>query len=298
MQDIGYLIGVLCAIGSGIVNNLGTVYQKKVVNGLPEGEKIGRNLLKSPLWLFGLFLQFVLGTIFFLLAYGLFIPEWGIGAALVPGLMAIGLVILTIGAIKILNERITKQDLIGIGLMIGAITLLGFSALETEVTKADLENGGFVLRVIIFTIVLVGISVFCQIFQNRSMKYKGILLAVFSGCMLTISNFWVAPLVKMLEFVFGGQFIIFFVIAAIILVLTNFLALYKLQQAFQHGQAANLIPIQQVPIQIGPIFIYLAVFIAIPPKVYSLPFMLVGVCLIIVSSFLLARHQARLEEIK
>ncbi len=292
MQDITYLIGVLCAIGSGILNNLGTVVQKKVVNELPEGEKIGRNLLKSPMWLFGLVLQFALGTVLFLIAIDI------IGVALTPGLMAAGLIFLAIGSVKILGEHLKKQEVIGIILMVVAITILGFSELETTITPIELSNTNFIVRTTVFTLILWGLAIFCELYQRRRAKYRGISYAVYSGSMLAMTNFWVAPLMGTIGLVFGGQFIVWFVLACVILVITNYLAIFKLQQAFQHGQAANLIPIQQVPIQIGPVFVFFYIFMGIPPYHYSLPFMIIAVAMIIVSSFLLGQRQAKLEEIK
>lgn len=298
MQDVGYIIGVIAAIASGIFNNFGTVLQKKVVNDLTAGEKISRKLLMKPLWLVGLILQMVVGTLFFLIAYGAFIPEWGIGAALVPGLMAAGLIVLAVGSMRILKEKLKREELLGITLMIIAIVLLGFSELETRVTDIELENVGFLLRVIFFTIVLSGGAVFCEIYQRRGEKYRGIFYAVSSGCMFALSNFWVAPLTALLLIVFSGQFVLWFIVAAIILVLTNIIGIYKIQQAFQYGQAANLIPIQQMPIQVAPIFVFFTIFMLPPVRVYSLPFMITAITLIIVSSFLLAQRQAKLEDIK
>jgi drug/metabolite transporter (DMT)-like permease len=296
MQDVNYLIGICFAISAGLLATFGLLLQKKVVNELPPGEKIGRNLLKKPLWVFGFICEMVLGSVFYFLA---FTPPWGIGAALVPGLMAVGLIILSIGSIRILHEHITKQDLIGIALMIGGITLLGFSKLVTEVLESDLLDSRFILRAIIFSLVFLGISIFCQIFQSRTKEYKGIHLAIFSGSMYVISNFWVGVFMPLFGFVFGkGEFIIFFIITGLIILFTNIFGVFKMQQAFQHERASTLILIQQVPVQIGPIFIYFAIFMLAPPEFYSFPFMIIGVFLIIGSSFLLARRQAQLEEIK
>ncbi len=296
MQDLSYLIGILFAIGAGVMNNFGLLCQKKAVNELPEGEKVGRNLLKKPLWVFGLILEMVVGTTLFILAYS---PEWGIGAALVPGLMAAGLIVLAIGSIRILGENLTKQEVLGILLMIVGITLLGFSELETEVTELNLQDAGFIFRATIFTVILISIAIFCEIFQRKQKKYKGILLAIFSGTMFGISNFWVAPMIALIGIVFGsGRFIVLFIICAVILILSNIYGIFKIQQAFQHGQASNLIPIQQMPIQIAPIFVYFSIFLLVPPEIYSFPFMIIAILLIIISSFLLAQRQAQLEKIK
>jgi hypothetical protein len=299
MQDSTYLIGVLLAIGAGISNNLGTLLQKKVINDRPIGAKVGRSLLKTPLWMLGLLLQLALGTAFFMLAIDM------IGPALTPGLMAAGLIVLAVGAVKVIGEQLKVGEYIGIILMVIAIAFLGFSELDTGTHIEDLLNigdTGFIIRICIFTGILGTIAIVCHILQKVKERYKGLYLAIFSGCMFSISNFWVAPLVAVISSVFSGTFspiqLVFFILAAVILVLTNFLGILKIQQSFIYGQASNMIPIQQVPIQISPIFIYFAVVLLMPDLVYSMPFMIAGVGLIIISSFLLAKRQAQLEKIK
>jgi drug/metabolite transporter (DMT)-like permease len=299
VQGSTYLIGVLLAVSSGIANNVGTLLQKKVINDRPIDAKVGRSLLKSPLWMLGLLLQLALGTVFFLFAIDM------IGPALTPGLMAAGLIVLAVGAVKLIGEQLKLEEYLGIILMVIAITFLGFSELDTGTHIEDLLNmgdTGFILRICIFTGILSAIALVCHILEKMKTRYKGLYLAIFSGCMFALSNFWVAPLVAVIASVFSGIFLpiqlVFFILAAIILCLTNFLGTLKIQQAFIYGQASNMIPIQQVPIQISPIFVYFAVVLLIPLEVYSIPLMIAGVGLIIVSSFLLAKRQAQLEQIK
>jgi drug/metabolite transporter (DMT)-like permease len=273
--------------------------QKKVINDRPKEAKVGRNLLKDPLWMIGLLLQLAVGTVFFMFAIDM------IGPALTPGLMAAGLIVLAVGAVKLIGEQLKLGEYIGIILMVIAIAFLGFSELDTGTHIEELVNmgdTGFIIRVSIFTGILVVISVVCHILQKIKARYKGLSLAIYSGCMFSLSNFWVAPLVAVIASVFSGIFLpiqlVYFIVAAVILCLTNFLGILKIQEAFIYGQASNMIPIQQVPIQISPIFVYFSVVLLMPIKVYSTPLMIAGVGLIIVSSFLLAKRQAQLEQIK
>ena len=96
---------------------------------------------------------------------------------------------------------------------------------------------------------------------------------------------------------FTPVYIAIFIIASVILVLVNIFGITELQKAFTAGQASNLIPVQQVPIQITPIFIYFFVFLltALP---IAFVYISIGVALIILSSFLLGKRQARMEEIQ
>ncbi len=295
VQDWGYLLGVFIAISAGIAANIGMLMQKKAINELPKGETIGKKLLRNPIWVLGIFIGVILGAVLFFLANT---PEWGVGAGLVPGLSAFGLIILAIGSLKILNERINRQDVLGILLMIGGITLLGFSELEIKIDTGSLELG-FFLRATIFSTILVSIALFCHFFQRKNERHRGLFLAIFSGSMFAASNLWVAVVMALFGPVFGaGQYLGLFAITCVILIVTNVLGIFKLQQAFLHGDVSRLVPVQLVPIQVGPVFVYFVIFMLAPPKSYSLPVMIVGVILILVSSIFLARRQAQLEEIK
>ncbi len=121
MDSSLYWMGISFAILSGIINNFGIILQKKVVNEIRAEVKFGRALIKNPLWLLGLMMQLGIRTIFFLLA------QVYIGPALIPGLMASGLIILAFGSVKITGETLKRYEIIGILLMIGAIFLLGIS---------------------------------------------------------------------------------------------------------------------------------------------------------------------------
>jgi len=81
MGELSYLFGVILAILSGVVNNYGTVVQKKIVNKYREDTKFMKSLIKNPTWLFGLILQTIIDGILF------FIAQIYIGPTLIPGLM-------------------------------------------------------------------------------------------------------------------------------------------------------------------------------------------------------------------
>lgn len=291
-----YWLGVLFAIFSGVANNIGIVMQKKVVNDLSSEAKFTRSLIKNPLWLLGFSMQLALGTVFFIFA------QIYIGPALVPGLMAAGLIVLAIGSVKIIGETLKKAEMIGIIFMIFAIMLLGFSEFSIDIAKINILEAAFIVRVVVFTILLFVLSGICEITALKSKKYKGILLSISSGLMFAISNFWISPLMGVIVRVFDGKAswgeLIWFISASIILPLVNIIGTFRLQSAFKSGQASNLVPIQQVPIQIAPIFVYFLVFLLLAPNLFSTLYMFVGVAFIIVSSFLLGKRKAQMDEIK
>ncbi|MHA1300815.1 MAG: hypothetical protein ACTSO9_15465, partial [Candidatus Helarchaeota archaeon] len=279
-QQVFYWLGVIFAIISGISNFLGSVLQKKVVNELTSDEKFFKSLIRNPLWFFGLLLQMIVGSTFYILA------QIYIGPTLIPGLMASGMIVLAIGSVKIIGEELKKSEIIGIILMIFAITLIGFSGMDIKVELQNFSDPNLIIRMTIFTILLVTIAGFCKILEIKGF-YQGISLAVLSGLMFAMTNFWISPLMGLIGPVLSLNFqlleLIIFVIASIILILTNIIGIATIQQSFQHAQASNMIPIQQVPIQIAPPFYYLAVYLLPIPETLKFLFFIFGIVLVMIS---------------
>ncbi|MFW9971032.1 MAG: hypothetical protein ACFFDF_12635 [Candidatus Odinarchaeota archaeon] len=291
-----YVLGVFLAILSGSINNIGLVLQKKVVNEVPSEAKFFRSLVKKPLWITGVLMELAIGSVFFMVA------QIFIGPALIPGLMAFGLIFLAIGSIKIVGETLKKEEIIGIIIMILAIFLLGLSELSIDITSINILAFNLIINMIIFTIVLFLGSIFCQILQRKFENLKGILLAISSGFQFSLTNFWVAPLMAVIAHVFEGNAtlgeLFLFIASAVILIVANILGIMKIQQSFQVANASRMIPIQQVPIQITPIIAYFFVFTLMPPTIFPIIYVIFGVFLILISSSLLAKRQAKLETIK
>ncbi|MHA1785197.1 MAG: hypothetical protein ACTSVY_01410 [Candidatus Helarchaeota archaeon] len=295
---LGYWLGVIFAITSGIANNLGTVLQKKAINDLPVGakeEKFIRNLIKNPIWVLGLILQMVIGTLLFMVA------QIYIGPTLIPGLMAAGLIFLAIGSVKLVGEELKSSEIIGIILMLGAITLIGFSNMSIDVSQQNFLDFGLLFRIILFTLITLGLMGLCKLSEKKKI-YPAISMAIISGFMFALSNFWISPLMGVVIHVFNltGNVLelIIFIISAVILTLVNVYGITTIQEAMKQAQASNMIPIQQVPIQIYPIFYFLLVYLLPIPSIFSLFFMISGIGLVIVSSFLLGRRQVEIEKIQ
>ncbi|MFX0040686.1 MAG: hypothetical protein ACFFAB_15210, partial [Candidatus Heimdallarchaeota archaeon] len=284
------------AILSGSINNIGLVLQKKVVNEVPPEAKFFRSLVKKPVWITGLLMELAIGSVFFMIA------QIFIGPALIPGLMAFGLIFLAIGSVKIVGETLKKEEIIGIILMIIAIFSLGLSELSVDITGIDILAIDLVINMTIFTIILFLGSFICEILQRKIEKLKGIFLAISSGFQFSLTNFWIAPLMAVIAHVFGGTAtlgeIYIFIASAVILIAASILGIMKIQQSFQVANASRMIPIQQVPIQITPVLAYFFVFTLMPPTMLPIIYIIIGVAFIILSSFLLAKRQAQLDAIK
>jgi len=296
MNGSFYLLGVFLAILSGSVNNIGLVLQKKVVNEVLPEAKFFRSLVKKPLWITGLLMELLIGSVFFMIA------QIYIGPALIPGLMAFGLIFLAIGSVKIVGETLKKEEIIGIIVMILAIFLLGLSELSIDIASINILAFDLVFNMTIFTIVLFLGSLICEILQRKIGKLKGILLAISSGFQFSLTNFWIAPLMAVIAHVFEGNAtfgeIFLFIACVVILIVASILGIMKISQSFQVANASRMIPIQQVPIQITPVITYFFVFTLMPPTIFPIAYIILGVALILLSSFLLAKRQAQLEAIK
>jgi drug/metabolite transporter (DMT)-like permease len=217
-------------------------------------------------------------------------------------LMALGLVVLAIGSVKIIGEKLGRVEIAGIALMMLGILFLGLSGMSIDLPGFDYLEGGFLARSVTFTLVLVMASFVSIIYQKRHERFRGIFLALVSGYMFTLSNFWISLLMGTIAQVFEGTAVLvqwaIFIAAAAILVLSNMYGISTLQQAYKGGDASKLIPIQQVPIQVAAIFVYFLIFLLTPAEPMSTAWLASGIGCIVVSSFLLGKQQARMESIK
>ena len=220
MADLMFLydLGVIFAIISGILTSIGYLMQKKVVNGVPSDNQFFKTLIKNKLWLWGLIFNLGFSSIFFMIA------QLWVGPALIPGLMASGLIVLAMGSVRLLGEKLKPDEIFGIILMITATALLGFSNLSINI-NINMFDSGFITRTTLFTVVSFIFIIICHIFQSRKANWRAVLLSVESGAMLGISYFWIGPMMDILTNIFGSNyqlgFLIYLIIASVILVVTK-----------------------------------------------------------------------------
>ena len=300
-MNFEYFLGVAAAIFCGISMQAGIILQKKAVNDMPtedKSERFLRTLVKNPKWLGGLILEYGLGTIAFLTAQSL------IGPALVPGLMAAGLIVLAIGSVKIIGEALSPSEYAGIILMIAGISLLGFSELDisVQVVRDRLSASDTAARIAILTIGLFLLWGFTHLGSLLGNRRKGIIMAFSNGFPFAISNFWVSPLLAVFTVVLTGKGnwnqIGLFIMASAILIGCNLLGVWQTNEAFKFSQASNIIPVQQISVQITPLLFYFYVYALKPPKALSGAFVFVGIALILTAAFLLGRRPSELEKIQ
>ncbi|MHA1125807.1 MAG: DMT family transporter [Candidatus Heimdallarchaeota archaeon] len=297
-----YVVGVILALAGGIANNFGALLQKFAINKIPKEEReegYFKKLLKSVPWLIGLVL--IVGASGALITFA----QYFIGGALIPGLMAVGMIVLTIGAVKILGEKLNRAEYIGIAVMIIGIVFIGLSALEITndevkdyITDTDL-NTNYLIRLGIFSVVLFILWIGSRQLGKRLEKGKTIFLILGSSFPFALANAWMQPLMVLIkEFInknFTALNIILLIISVLIVSVINVLGIGHLQDAFKYGNASLVYPIGTIPQQIAPIIIFYGIYLKDSPQVYSLYFLLVGIILICIAGFLLGRRQGQLE---
>jgi hypothetical protein len=292
-----YTAGVLSALMSGVCQNAGLLLQKKAVNQIEaEGQerRFFARLLRTPRWLLGFAISMGLGTVFFLYA------QRHLGPALIPGLMAFGLLVLVMGSGRVLGERLSALDGVGIFLLMAAIALLGLSRFSIDVARYDVLGLAFLLRGGLFSLASVALLVALLLLRRRRPRAGGLMLALVSGLLYGLSNFWVGPFMGSVLRLFQGLLTAgvlgLFAATSAILVVTNLYAVSSMQLAFRVSRASMAVPVQQIPVQVTPALVYLAVFQLSPPSPASVVFFGVGIFLVMASTFLLARRQGRFEE--
>jgi hypothetical protein len=289
-----YAWGLVFALLAGSVGQAGHICQKLAVNEETAGEKgFFRRLLARPLWLAGLALELGAGTVFFLLA------QVRLGPALVPGLMATGLITLALGSAWIVHEVPGFGELMGIGLLIASAVLLGGSRLAIDLASFDILEAGFLVRAAAFSAAVMGLFFALRLRggARRGPKpaIRGVPAALGSGLLFVLSNFWVGPFTGAVLRLFRGELGLpvwgMFAFGSAVLVLTNLFGIAALQQAFRVSRAAVAVPLQSLPTQLAPGLVYLLVFRLPPPSRGSLWLFALGAGLILISSLLIGRRE-------
>ena len=293
-MDLHYLAGVALGVLGGVLTQFGQLLEKKAVNQFrKDSQKNGffRRLVRSRIWLSGVFFGLGGGTVAYMLAQSL------IGPALTPGLMASGLVVLAVGSVRMNQESLNASEIVGIILMILGILALGLSGLVINSTQVRtmLASQSALQRITFFTTSFFTMSIITRVLASRIKDRRGMLIALANGFLSCLSDFWINPLLALIAIVLYGHGslaqVIIFIIASVILVMVASIVTWQNQLAFKVAQASNVVPVAQVPIQIAPILVYFFIFALTPPNSISVVYILSGTVLTIVAGFLLGRRR-------
>jgi len=293
-----YAAGVAAALAAGTAYNIGQLAQKIAVNRRPPADAAERGagfvagLLRSPLWLVGFGVVFLVGTPLNILA-----AAW-LGPAILPGLMSLGLVVLTVGAVTVAGERIGPADVAGVALVMAGIALIGVSHLAVDVAAAGLRAPALLARLAAFTAgtFALGVAGLVAAAGPAARGVRGPLRALAAGLFFSGSNLWLAECLNAVgPWLAGariGESLGLAAAAAGVVIGSCAMGIVATQYAYRVGDASRLVPIQMVPAQIAPILAFVLVFRASAPSAAAVPLAAGGAALVLVGAGLLAGRQA------
>ncbi len=291
-----YWLGVAAAVSAGTAFNVAVLIQKLAIMKIPHDAGLMRRLIRNPLWLAGFALQFFVGVPLNMLAQAM------IGPAILPGLMAIGLIALAIGAARLAGEKLKPGEVVGIALVMAAVTLFGLSRMSVELGAIDLYDPGFILRLGCFTAFVAALSLICHIAQKANRRYMGILRILNAGLLFSQTNLWLGILMALMARLGSGKLaaadLLYIAIASGIVLAGSLLGISETQHALSCGNVSRLIPIQYFPSQVLPLAAYFIVFSLRPEATSSLLLALAGILFVISGAFLLARRQVMNQEVQ
>ncbi len=267
-----YLFGILAALGAGTAFNVGILIQKSAVDRLPLGRPLLRSLVRRPIWLSGVVLQFVFGTPLYILSVGL------IGPAVVPGVMAFGLVVLASGAILVRKEHVRPKELLGIGFVIAAVAGFGLSHLAIDLLSFRLTDSTVIRRAVFFAGGVIAVAFVCQALAHQLARgarprneASAAFHAVRAGLWYNVSNLSLGFISVGIERLGRGELHgldLVVVLSAVVIALTsNFFGVHGTQNALARGRAAVTIPLQDGVAQIVPVGVFFLVYRPYAPSV-------------------------------
>ncbi len=298
---LSYAMGIFFGISAGIANFLGQVLQKKAINDVSasrtdKDKGLMKLLIKNKTWIAGIIIMAVFTSIF------MFLAQLSIGGAMVPGLMASGFIVLAIGSVVILKEKLGAKEILSIILLLAAVVLIALSQLSIEASLDYFNDVAFSIRFYGASILFLALWMVLFYGGKKAKQFKSVLLALGTGFPFVINNLWMGPFSASVTMVLAGQLdlptLIFFIIGTIVIIIANVLGLGHYQYALEAGDASRVVPMQQSPQQIAPIIIYYIIYQLPNPTQYSFALLSIAIVFIIIAGFVLGSRQAALEKIK
>jgi len=192
--------------------------------------------------------------------------------------------------------------------MIGAVFLLGFSDMVIDLGHTDFLHPGFMIRVGIYTGVVIVLCVICKLWSFRRDRFEGPALAVLAGLLVALQNYWIGPFTALAGGIFHrdgnysfehnkvGWVILYFLISMAFVIAANLQTVYERQLAFRVGGAATMIPISHLPSHLSSPIIFSYVFGLHAPHKYSIACMWSGLLLLLICSIIFGKRGAQFEQ--
>ncbi|MHA1910225.1 MAG: DMT family transporter [Candidatus Kariarchaeaceae archaeon] len=254
-MDSTLLIGMVLALIGYTVINLGLVLEKK---GLDSQSKILEtsfssnvsNFLSNKTWLLG-FLGTVVGTLVSYVAL-VFAP-----ITVIQVFLGVGLCFLALFSFFLLNEKLSKFELLGIGIIVVGVALLSSIANTFETAENDLEA----LKSLINSeesIFFVTLLTFAQIFLWFTGKKKrnvitGINFGLISGVSAGLAQLYMKGIIGGLNDYLKSPSELTYLMWLLLMVVFLTISFLTLQMGFQYAAATHVAPLFNISALIIPV---------------------------------------------
>lgn len=166
-----YTIFIGICLLNPTLTNVGMGMQKLAVNNIPVAEPRSRKSMFMAVWMIGLLLQ---GVVVVLSAKALSIGN----ASTLGGFAGFGLVALAVFSHLVLKEKILKQELLGMMIIIAGTAMLGFFSHGHQGGISGFEQR----RMTLFLVACTAVSAVAVVFMLRDIQsYGGVVLGTISG---------------------------------------------------------------------------------------------------------------------
>jgi len=290
---INLFLGILCSIISALMFAYGIILQKR---GVMEMDEIKLSdissmtaMLKNKSWKWGIVIALV-GAIPYVITQGL------IGVTIAqPLILGLQLAFLVLFAMKLLDEKLEKIELIGFLILIASPIFLALGAVTPPNIEVSSSIFLTIFLVFILPCILISIILFLLIKQlNEKIVVVGLLYALISGIFFGMGAISVQIGVEVIK---AWQVDLFLLAIIFLLGLLIFNAAATVIQnlAFQKGKVGIAIGLQSTASILLAVFSGILIF---NQQVLAPIFFIIGIMLILLGNVLLIRFQTRLEEIE
>jgi len=254
-MDINLLIGMILALIGYTVINLGLVLEKK---GLDSQSKIletsfssnVRNFLNNKTWLFGL-LGTVVGTLVSYVAL-IFAP-----ITVIQVFLGVGLSFLALFSFFLLNEKLSRFELLGIVIVIIGVALLSIIAEAFKTAENDLENLKSLINSkesILFVVILSVVQIILWFTGKKKRNaITGISFGLISGVSAGLAQLYMKGIMGGLKDYLKTPSELTFLIWLLLMVVFLTISFITLQMGFQYAAATHVAPLFNISALIIPV---------------------------------------------
>lgn len=178
-MNLVYLFGLLLGMVAALLMNVGKGVQKQKVHVFLQGRKMffrphRRDLI---IWFFGMGMT---GSAVLPFSLGL---KFSGSPSAISAMTGIGLIGLTVYALKVIGEKISKSEMIGVALVVIGTSLLGYLGAENPAIARDFM-GAAMIKIVIGLIILAAIACGLALLYR---KMHGIVFGLTAGAWIGLA---------------------------------------------------------------------------------------------------------------